>query len=62
MVTLGEDIMLLIGGGVDGGKIHGTYPDDLSDDDPLGLGCGRLVPTSWEQVWNGHHQKVFWMI
>jgi len=44
----------LIGGDVDGGKIHGTFPDDLSDDGPLGLGRGRLVPTtSWEQVWNG---------
>ena len=44
----------LIGGDVDGGRIHGTYPDDLSDDGPLGLGRGRLVPsTSWDQVWNG---------
>ena len=44
----------LIGGSIDGGKIHGTYPDDLSDNGPLGLGRGRLVPTtSWEQVWNG---------
>ena len=48
---------VLIGGDVKGAKIHGTYPSDLSDDGPLGLGRGRLVPsTSWEQVWNGAAQ------
>jgi len=44
----------MLGGDVKGGKIHGTFPDDLSDAGILGVGRGRLVPTmSWEQIWNG---------
>jgi len=45
--------MFVAGGSVDGGKVLGNYPDDLSDNGPLNLGRGRLVPTtSWEAVWN----------
>jgi cullin-associated NEDD8-dissociated protein 1 len=44
----------LMGGQVAGGKIHGAYPDDLSDAGPLNIGRGRLIPTTpWEGVWKG---------
>ena len=47
----------LIGGDVKGGKIHGTFPDDLSDVSPLGVGRGRQIPTtSWDHIWNGVFQ------
>ena len=37
-----------------GGKIHGKYPDDLTDNGKLNIGRGRLIPTTpWEGVWNG---------
>merc|ERR1712070_1176109 len=43
---------MFMGGGVKGGKIHGTYPNDLTDDGPQSIGRGRLSPTtSWEQLW-----------
>jgi uncharacterized protein (DUF1501 family) len=44
----------LMGGQVNGTRIHGKYPDDLTAQGPLNIGRGRLIPTtSWEGVWNG---------
>lgn len=44
----------ILGGSVRGGKIHGKYPDDLTDNGKLNIGRGRLIPsTPWEGVWNG---------
>ena len=45
--------VFVAGGSIDGGKVLGTYPDDLSDDGPLNLGRGRLIPTTpWEGMWH----------
>ena len=42
----------VLGGAVNGGKIHGAYPDDLTDSSPLNIGRGRLIPTTpWEGLW-----------
>lgn len=44
----------MFGGDVDGGKILGTFPDDLTDAGDLNIGRGRLLPTtSWDSLWNG---------
>ena len=41
----------VLGGGVQGGKIHGDYPADITESGPLNLGRGRLIPTlSWESM------------
>ena len=49
----------ICGGSVNGGQILGQFPSDMSSSSPIGLGRGRLVPTtSWDQIWNGiaqHH-------
>jgi hypothetical protein len=38
---------------VRGQRILGQYPSDLSDDSPLSVGRGRLLPTlPWEAMWN----------
>jgi uncharacterized protein (DUF1501 family) len=43
----------MVGGAVEGGKILGKYPDDLTEAGPQNIGRGRLVPTtSWDAVWN----------
>ena len=42
----------VLGGSVNGGKIHGSYPDDLTTESPLNSGRGRLIPTTpWESLW-----------
>lgn len=42
------------GGSVDGGKILGKYPDDITPEGPLNIGRGRIMPTtSWDAIWNG---------
>ena len=46
---------MLFGGDVAGGKVVGTFPDDLTDDGPLGLGRGRLIPTT---PWEGPLEKI----
>eukprot|EP01052_Picozoa_sp_SAG31_P004100 SAG31_NODE_166_length_21670_cov_22.507719_18_plen_140_part_00 len=44
----------MLGGAVRGGRIHGQYPTDLSDESELNLGRGRLLPTlPWEGMWHG---------
>jgi cullin-associated NEDD8-dissociated protein 1 len=44
----------ILGGSVAGGKIHGQYPSDLTEDGPLNVGRGRLIPTTpWEGLWKG---------
>lgn len=43
---------LVLGGDVDGGKILGKYPDDLTDNGDLNIGRGRLLPTMpYDAVW-----------
>jgi uncharacterized protein (DUF1501 family) len=42
-----------MGGAVNGSRIHGEYPADITDDGPLSVGRGRLIPTlSWESILN----------
>ena len=42
------------GGDIDGGKVLGRYPADITDDGPLTLSNGRLIPsTPWEGLWLG---------
>jgi len=44
----------MIGGGLNGGRILGEYPDDLTDNGPLVLSRNRIVPTtSWDSIMNG---------
>ena len=50
---------IMFGGGVKGGQIAGDYPDDLTDDGPLGLGRGRLIPTTpWDVCFRALSQWV----
>jgi cullin-associated NEDD8-dissociated protein 1 len=45
---------MLLGGSVKGGQILGEYPHDLTDDGPLTLGRGRMIPTTpWDAVFHG---------
>lgn len=37
---------IVMGGGVDGGKIYGDYPTELTPSNPLNLGRGRFIPTT----------------
>lgn len=49
----------IAGGSVNGGQMHGAYPTDLSEGNPLDSGRGRLIPTmGWEGMWYGIAQ---WM-
>lgn len=49
----------VMGGSVKGGKIHGNYPEDITEDGPYNFGRGRLMPTlSWESIFNS---AVAWM-
>jgi len=42
---------MMFGGGVQGGKLVGEYPNDLTDDGPLMLSRGRAIPTiSWDAI------------
>jgi uncharacterized protein (DUF1501 family) len=44
----------IAGGSVKGGKIHGQFPDDLTENGILNVGRGRLIPTTpWEGMWAG---------
>ena len=43
----------VMGGAVNGSRILGEYPSDITDDGPTSMGRGRLIPTlSWESVLN----------
>jgi len=44
----------VIGGGLEGGRIVGKYPDDLTINGPNILTHGRVIPSmSWDSVMNG---------
>ena len=52
--SLGNSKLSVRCGKVNGGRIHGEYPDDLTAKGPLNVGRGRLIPTrGWESVWHG---------
>ena len=41
-----------IGGDLKGGKVFGEYPLDITEESPLNVGRGRIMPTlSWESIW-----------
>tara|TARA_R110002050_G_scaffold201864_3_gene337034 strand:+ start:69 stop:1694 length:1626 start_codon:yes stop_codon:yes gene_type:complete len=45
---------VMLGGDVNGGKVFGQYPTDLTDESPTSVGRGRMIPTTaWESVWHG---------
>ena len=37
---------IVMGGGVQGGKVHGTFPESLAPGNDLDTGRGRLIPTT----------------
>lgn len=44
----------MLGGSIDGKKVLGKYPDDITPNGPLNIGRGRLIPeTSWDALLNG---------
>ena len=44
-------LFMKAGGAVAGTRIHGSFPDDLTEDSPLNVRRGRLIPTTpWESV------------
>ena len=45
---------MIMGGAVAGGKVHGQYLDDLTDQGSRVLSRGRVIPTlPWEAMWYG---------
>ena len=52
--------MLMVGGPVQGGRLHGVYPDDLNPDTSeleVGRGRGVFIPSMpWEGMWYGLSQ------
>ena len=45
---------LVLGGGVDGGRILGEYIDEFGDDGTQVISNGRVLPTlAWESMWIG---------
>ena len=54
--------MWMMGGKVNGGKIHGQFPDDLKYTSPNSRADGsraRMVPKhSWEALWHGIAQNM----
>ena len=44
----------MLGGGLNGGKIMGEYPEELSDNSDYWVRRGRMIPTlPFDSVWNG---------
>ena len=44
----------IAGGEIDGKKILGSYPDNLSNDGPQVFEPGIVIPSlPWDSVWNG---------
>jgi len=42
----------ILGGGLNGGKVLGQYPSIFSEDGPLALSRGRMLPTTpWDSIW-----------
>ena len=45
---------MIMGGDVQGGRILGEYPSDLTPSGQLVDDLGRFIPTtSWDSIWNG---------
>merc|ERR1711991_183216 len=45
---------MVVGGGLDGGRILGTYISRFEDDAPDVISNGRVLPTTpWEAIWLG---------
>jgi len=45
---------MMMGGSVKGGQMLGKYPEDITDDGPLALSRGRMIPTTpWDTVFSG---------
>ena len=43
----------ILGGGLNGGKVLGQFPTEFSEDGPLALSRGRMLPTTpWDSLWN----------
>mmetsp|Transcript_9479 Transcript_9479/g.20334 ORF Transcript_9479/g.20334 Transcript_9479/m.20334 type:complete len:176 (+) Transcript_9479:1-528(+) len=50
---------MVLGGAVKGSQILGEHPNDLTDESPINIGRGRVLPTvPWDSVWNAVAQ---WM-
>lgn len=48
---------LVLGGGVKGAQVLGSYPESVAKDSALDLGRGRMLPTTpWDAVWNAAAQ------
>jgi uncharacterized protein (DUF1501 family) len=43
---------IVMGGGVQGGRVYGQYPDSLAPGNPLDVGRGRLIPTTSVDEYN----------
>ena len=44
----------MLGGGLNGGKLMGDYPEVLSEKSDYWVRRGRMIPTTpWDSVWNG---------
>lgn len=49
----------IMGGGVKGKNVHGRYPSDLTEEGPMNIGRGRMLPDmSWEAIFNGISEWV----
>jgi hypothetical protein len=52
----------MMGSGVEGGQILGSYPDNLTDDGELSVGRCRMIPTtSWDAVFLPISSGLVWM-
>lgn len=43
---------IVMGGGLQGARMYGHYPDSLAPDNPLDIGRGRLIPTTSVDAFN----------
>ena len=43
---------IVMGGGVQGGRVYVQYPDSLAPGNPLDVGRGRLIPTTSVDEYN----------
>lgn len=49
---------IIMGGGLQGGRMYGQYPEDLAPDNPLDIGRGRLIPTTSVDAY--HAEMAMW--